>query len=182
MTFKPQHSPEDLYFVIGSLLSWRPLFMRPEYAQLMLNSLDWHRCQQRLALFAYVIMPTHFHALIKPAGEQTISSNLQSLGSFTAHAILKQLRADHLRDELHLFAEHRQTDRTEKHQVWQPLQAKNIYGRDFLIEKMEYINNNPIARYWALVRDRADYLYSSARFYDRGEAPLVDIDDVREWL
>ena len=66
--------------------------------------------------------------------------------------------------------------------MWQPLQAKNIYGRDFLIEKMEYINNNPIARYWALVRDRADYLYSSARFYDRGEAPLVDIDDVREWL
>jgi hypothetical protein len=29
---------------------------------------------------------------------------------------------------------------------------------------------------------RADYLYSSARFYDRGLSAIIPLDDIREWL
>jgi len=133
-------------------------------------------------LIAYVIMPTHLHLIIKPSAEQTITTNLQSFGSFTAHAILKLLRASQLHTELQYFATHRQADVTEKHQVWQTLQAKNIYSMVFLREKLEYIHNNPIAKRWALVDNRADYRYSSACFYDRAEPPVVEVDDARAWL
>lgn len=182
MTFKPRALPEHLYFVTGSLVGWRPLFTRPEFAALLLDSLAWHRQHQRWTLYAFVIMPTHFHILIKPGDELTITANLQSLGSFTAHAILKHLRAQHLHAELDYFATHRQADPTEQHQVWQPLQAKNVFSVEFLREKVEYIHNNPTAKRWALVDDRADYRYSSARYYDRGEAPPVEVDDVRPWM
>ncbi len=182
MTFKPQHFPDHLFFITGSLVGWLPLLARPEFARLMLDSLDWHRQHKRWSLYAYVIMPTHFHLIIKPAEDQTISANLQSLGSFTAHAILKQLRAGQMTVELDYFASHRQQDATEKHQVWQPLQAKNVYSPEFLREKVEYIHDNPIAKKWALVENRADYRYSSACYYDRDEGPLVAVDDVREWL
>jgi len=94
MTFKPQHISSHLYFITATLLGWRPLFARRDFALIVLNSLDWHRSQKRFALYAYVIMPTHLHAIIKPAESQTISDNLQTLGSFAAHAILKQLRAN----------------------------------------------------------------------------------------
>ncbi len=117
MTFKPQHFPEHLHFITGSLLRWRSLFVQRAYAVLILNSLDWHRKQGRFQLYSFVIMPTHFHAIIKPVGSQTIITNLQSLGSFTAHAILQQLRADDRMVELNFFAENREPDRTEQHQI-----------------------------------------------------------------
>ncbi|MEW6718350.1 MAG: hypothetical protein AB1345_12735 [Chloroflexota bacterium] len=47
---------------------------------------------------------------------------------------------------------------------------------------MEYIHSNPVSKRWILVDDRADYLYSSACFYDRDETPVIPIDDVREFL
>ncbi len=182
MSFKSQHFPSHLYFITATLLGWRPLLAHPEFASIILNSLNWHRSQGRFALYAYVIMPTHFHTIIKPAEGRTISENLQSLGSFTAHAILKQLQNHNLIEELRFFAEHRQPDRTEKHQLWQPMQAKNIHSPDFLREKLEYIHNNPVAKKWQLATDRAAYEFSSARFYDLGEEPIVPVYDVREWL
>jgi putative transposase len=100
MTFKPQHFPEHLYFITSSLLGWRPLFTRHAYAMIVLNSLDWHRRHKRFHLYSYVVMPTHFHALAQPVESRTISDNLQSLGSFTAHAILQQLQADNLIEEI----------------------------------------------------------------------------------
>lgn len=182
MTFKPRHFPDHLYFVTATLLGWRPLFAQREFAHIVLNSLDWRRHQARFALYAYVIMPTHFHAILKPGDGRTISDNLQSLGSFTAHAVLKQLRTSNLAEELRYFAEHRQPDRTEQHQIWQPIQAKNIFSPDFLREKLEYIHNNPVAKKWQLARNRTEYPFSSARFYDLGELPIVTVNDVREWL
>ena len=182
MTFKPRHFSDHLYFVTATLLGWRPLFAQREFAQIILDSLDWHRRQARFALYTYVIMPTHFHAILKPGDGRTISDNLQSLGSFTAHAILKHLRASNLTEELRYFAEHRQPDRTEQHQIWQPIQAKNVFSPDFLREKLEYIHNNPVAKKWQLAPNRTEYPFSSARFYDLGEPPVVAVDDVRGWL
>lgn len=89
----------------------------------MLCTLDWHRKRERFQLYAYVIMPTHFHVIIKPVGDHAISMSLQSLGSFMAHAILHQLRIDNRTVELGFFAENREPDRTEQHQVWQMMCA-----------------------------------------------------------
>ena len=182
MTFKPQHFPEHLYFITGSLLGWRPLLISYAYAMIVLNSLNWHRQHRRFHLYSYSVMPTHFHTIIKPVGAHTISMNLQSFGSFTAHAILHQLQVDKLTAELDFFAENREPDRTEQHQVWQPMQAKNIYTPALLCEKLEYIHNNPIAKKWQLAERRDEYAYSSACFYDRGVEPIIAVDDVRQWL
>ena len=80
------------------------------------------------------------------------------------------------------FARRWDKDASKQHQVWLPIQAKNVYSVEFLREKVEYTHNNPVAKRWCLVADRADYAYSSACFYDRGLAPAVEVDDVREWF
>lgn len=92
MTFKPKHHRDHLYFVTATVLGWKPLFTQPHYASLVLDSLDWHRKHDRWQLFAYVLMPHHLHALLKPRAPYTISQVLQSFGSFTAHTILDRLR------------------------------------------------------------------------------------------
>lgn len=126
-------------------------------------------------------MPTHLHAIVKPREDYTISQLLQSFGSYTAHEILKQLQRERHDDLLTLFRE-AQTHPEKEHQIWQRIQAKNIYTPDFLVEKFEYIHNNPINKGWELVADRADYRYSSACFYDRGETPIIEVDGIRELL
>jgi putative transposase len=182
VTFKPQHDPSHLYFVTATLLHWHPLFKERAYARIVLDSLDWHRRNGKWALYAYVLMPNHLHAILMPLGDATISGVLQSFGSFTAHAILARLREGERREVLALFAHRQSRDAAKRHQIWYPIQAKNVFSPEFLREKLEYIHNNPVARQWRLADVRADYTYSSACFYDRSATPVVEVDDVREWL
>ena len=182
MPLKPYHDPTHLYFITATVLGWKQLFIEPAYARIVLDSLDWHRRHGRWTLNAYALMPNHLHAIIKPLADQTISSVLQSFGSFTAHAILARLKSEGRYDLLTFFAQRQDRDASKKHQIWQPIQAKNIYSVAFLREKLEYTHNNPVAKQWRLVDNRSDYAYSSACFYDKGLAPIVEVDDVREWL
>lgn len=182
VTFKPHHDPSHLYFVTATLLHWQPLFTEPTYARIVLDSLDWHRRNGRWALYPYVLMPNHLHAILMPLGDATISAVLQSFGSYTGHAILARLQEEERGDVLALFAQRQSRDAGKRHQVWYPIQAKNVFSPEFLRQKLEYIHGNPVAKVWRLADVPAEYVYSSACFYDAGTRPIVEVDDVREWL
>lgn len=182
MTFRPYHDPSHLFFVTAAVLGWKQIFAEPAYAQIVLDALDWHRRHDRWSLYAYVLMPNHLHAIVKPQGEWTISAVLQSLGSFTAHSIPAHLQSGGQGDFVSYFTNRQDGDTRKRHQILQPIQAKNIHSLEFLTEKLEYTHNNPIAKHWHLAEDRADYPYSSACFYDKGIVPTVEVDDVREWF
>jgi putative transposase len=180
MTFASYHDPDHLYFVTASICGWKRLFSEPKYADIALNSLAWMREEKQFKLYVFCLMPSHLHIIIKPdKGE--IGEALQQYGSFTAHEILKQLRIDQRLDLLAFFHESKR-DRRHQHSIWQDIQAKNIYTREFLIQKIEYIHNNPISKDWCLTGNRWDYKYSSACFYDQDRPAIVELDDVREWL
>jgi len=180
MTFPSYHNPTHLYFITASIIEWKHLFITPHYINLPLNSFDWMQQHKRILLFAFVIMPSHLHAIIKPLTD-TIGNIVQQFGSFTAHEILKQVRAENRNDLLNTFQQYKRDPRHE-HGVWQDIQAKNIYSPYFLWQKMEYIHQNPVAKEWHLVADRADYPYSSARYYDYGRKPIIEITDINGWL
>jgi REP element-mobilizing transposase RayT len=180
--FKPYHDPSHLYFITATLLGWHPLFADPVYARIVLDSLDWHRRNQRWFLYAYALMPNHLHAILMPSEDTTISAVLQSFGSYTAHAVLARLQLDGRSDLLTHFARRQARDAGKRHQIWYPIQAKNIHSPAFLRQKLDYIHSNPLAKHWRLAHDRADYVYSSACYYDSGATPIVEIDDVGEWL
>jgi len=83
--------------------------------------------------------------------------------SLTAHAILRQLRAEKKEHLLQFFQTQRR-DTRRQHSIWQDIQAKNIYSPEFLSEKMEYLHSNPVSKDWQLVKERGDYRYASACF------------------
>jgi REP element-mobilizing transposase RayT len=180
MTFPSIHDPTHLYFVTASIVEWKHLFAQAEYAKIPLNSLTWMQEQRRILLFAFVIMPSHLHAIIKPESE-TIDNILQQFGSFTAHEILKAAKTNKQQELLKTFNKHKR-DRRHDHSIWQDIQAKNVYSMDFLQQKMEYIHQNPIAKDWKLADDRADYPYSSACYYDYGRISAIPVTDINEWL
>ena len=180
MTFPSFHDPTHLYFITASIVEWKHLFIIPEYTNIPLNSLAWMQQQKRILVFAFVIMPSHLHAIIKPVND-SIGDIIQQFSSFTSHEILKKLRIDDRQDLLELFHQ-KKRDQRHEHSIWQDVQAKNIYSMDFLQQKMEYIHQNPVAKDWKLVEDRADFLYSSAGYYDYGRKPVIEITDINEWL
>jgi REP element-mobilizing transposase RayT len=180
MTFPSFHDPTHLYFVTASLIGWKRLFLKGEYARIILDSLTWMQQQKRILLFAFVIMPSHLHILLKPENA-TIGEVVQQFGSFTAHKILEMLHEHDEKDLLELFQQ-KKRDYRHKHSAWQDIQAKNVYSLKFLQQKLEYIHQNPVAKDWKLVEDRADYLYSSAGYYDYGRKPVIEITDINEWL
>jgi len=179
MTFRPHHDPAHLYFAT-TLHGWRHLLAEPSYASIILDSLDWLRQHDRWCLYAFVIMPSHLHIIVRPSDSLIISHVLQQFASYTAHAILKELRKEQRSELLAFFAEH--ADAGKQHGIWQEVQAQNVYSVDFLRQKLEYFHNNAVVKRRALVDNRADYPYSSACFYDRGVMPLIEVDDIGAWL
>jgi putative transposase len=177
MTFNSLYIPEHLYFITATVCGWQHLFSLPGYADIVLNSLTWLRNEKRMSLYAFVLMPSHLHAIIKPL-DRSIGDLLQNFASFTAHAILRQLREEK-QDELLAFFHANKRDQRHNHCIWQDVQAKNIFTEKFLNQKMEYIHQNPVAKEWKLSNLRSEYRYSSACFYDQGRQPVIGIDDIK---
>src|SRR5262245_32363548 len=91
MTFSSFHDPTHLYFVTASIIGLKHLFITDEFAKIPLSSLAWLQQQKRILLFAFVIMPSHLHTILKPENN-TVGEIIQQFGSYTAHEILKELR------------------------------------------------------------------------------------------
>jgi putative transposase len=180
MTYPSIDDPSHLYFVTASVIGWKQLFRNYDYAMIVLRSLEWLRNQRRMKIFAFVVMYSHLHILIKPEG-LSIGDLIRQFGSYTAHEIITRLKEEGQTEALLYFKQHRRSKRIN-FSIWQDIQAKNIYTEKYLWEKLEYIHNNPVAKEWRLVDDRADYQFSSACYYDRGIKPIIAIDDVRDFL
>ena len=76
-------------------------------------------------------------------------------------------------------------ERPEKqhYKVWEDgYNAKDVVTEEFLLQKMEYIHNNPCQPQWNLSATPAEYIWSSARLYLADEPCLIPIDDVRKLL
>jgi REP element-mobilizing transposase RayT len=180
MTFPSFYDSTHLYFITASIIGWKHLFIQDDYAMIPLHSFAWLQQRKRILLFAFVIMPSHLHVILKPESHP-VGEILQQIGSFTAHEILKKLREQNQTELLHMF-EKEKRDQRHEHSIWQDIQAKNIYSMDFLQQKLEYIHQNPVSKDWKLAEDRADYPYSSAGYYDYGRKPIIEVTNINEWL
>jgi putative transposase len=126
------------------------------------------------------VMPTHLHTIISP-GSVGITEIIQTFGSYTAHTIVKELVKEHRGTELAIF-KNAVVDKLNKYRIWQKLDSKPIFTEYVLRQELEYLHNNPTRKKWNLVEERAEYLNSSARFYDLGKPCKIEIDDVRSLL
>ncbi|MBI5893297.1 MAG: transposase [Deltaproteobacteria bacterium] len=169
--YKSYIDPNHCYFVTTSLINRGFKFLQQDcYAAVILDSLNFLRQNQKLYVFAFVVMPNHLHILIKPRSPHNVSQIMHSFKRFTSGEIKKTLKG-------------------ENYNVWRQFQNfggalwqegfldENIYSEKLFLEKVEYIHNNPVAKNWRLVDNRADYRYSSACYYDRSEKPIIEIDD-----
>lgn len=73
------------YFVTTVTEGRRALLQSNQNADLMIDTLLGYRDEGRYALHAFVVMPDHIHAILTPAGDQSIERCLQCIKGGYSH-------------------------------------------------------------------------------------------------
>jgi hypothetical protein len=121
--------------------------------------------KEQLTVYAFVIMPNHFHAIWQLHDGVDRAVFQRDFLKFTARSILKfmKMNNDAILNKLSV------DDADRKFQVWERNSLSlDIYSENFFFQKLKYIHNNPIQEKWRLAELPEDYYYSSAKFYLTG--------------
>lgn len=153
------------YFYTDTIFEFNNLLADDNLKIIIINSLKYLVENNLVEIFGYVIMPNHIHLIWNILDNERKESVAGSFSKFTAHQFKKYLQAKDL-TLLHQYSSNK-TDR--KFQFWKrdPL-AIPLSNENILIEKLNYIHNNPIKEKWSLANLPEDYRFSSASFYKTG--------------
>jgi len=161
------------YFVTCTTVEWLPVFSRQATCYVLVKSLLYCREQKNMRIYAWVIMDNHFHAILSATG---LSAIMQQLKSFTAKQIIGHLQSDSrdwLLNQLRFYAKG-----SVEHQLWKEgSHPQAILDDEMMLQKMEYLHNNPVRRGW--VASPEHWRYSSAHEWLPGATPLLRCDQWR---
>ncbi len=130
-------------------------------------------------------MPNHVHLLLHVKEGENINRLLANGKRFLAYEVVKRLnemnKADILQ-KLEAVVTAKEKIRQKKHRVFTPSSdIKACHNQPFLVQKLEYIHNNPISGKWRLANTATDYPHSSAAFYELNKQhPFVVVSHYKE--
>jgi len=165
-----------IYFLTCTVTDWVDVFTRPRYKHIITDSLSF--CQERkgLNLYAWCLMSNHLHMIASADEDKHLSDILRDFKKYTSKEIVKAIlenpesRRDWMIDRFQFKAKFM---KNVDYKFWQEgNEPKEIYSEEFLLQKIEYIHNNPVIA--EIVDNPIDYKYSSACNY-AGEKGLVDV-------
>ena len=165
--FKDRHP----YFMTCTIVAWLPVFCRPQAVEIVLDSWRFLQSNERLELFAFVIMENHLHLI---ASSDNLAKTIKEFKSYTARRIIDHLEATNaatLLDELRFFKARHKTE--SEYQLWQEgSHPQEIHNDEMMIQKIEYTHANPLRR--GYIDDATHWRYSSARNY-ADKPGLIDV-------
>jgi REP element-mobilizing transposase RayT len=172
------HNKEGLYFVSFATVYWIDVFIREDYANTIINSLDYCRKNKGLEIYGWCIMPSHLHLVIR-AKENNPEKVLGRFKEFTSKQLRQQIEENpqESRKEWMLkLMQHAasKSSNVKQMQFWQhhnkPIE---LWSNDVTGQKMNYIHMNPVVA--GFVSEAHHWKYSSAIDYSGGKG-LLDID------
>ena len=161
---------QELYFTTSTVVDWIDVFTRPQYKQIIIESLSYCQEEKGLDIYAWVLMTNHLHMVTGVHDDkQTISDILRDFKKFTSKKIIASIEENPEESRkvwmLDRFWFVGNNDKKIKNfKFWQDgNNIEQIYSYDFFKQKVNYIHMNPVRQ--EIVERPEDYLYSSARAY-----------------
>ena len=157
-----------------TVLSWIPVFTRPETVKILLDSLTL-LIRKGLKLYAYVILENHLHLI---AQSDHLDRDIARFKSYTGKNLIHFFGVNNIKTILDQLAFYKKAHKTDREfQFWQEgVHPEWIQNGTMMRQKVEYIHQNPVKRGYV---DRAEHWrYSSARNY-LGMEGLVEV--CMEW-
>jgi putative transposase len=171
------------YFVTWTVVDWLHLFNKEPYCKIILDALNYLRTNKSTQLNAFVVMPTHLHAVLWPERGLSLSDVTRDFKRFTSREISREAHRQNDLEFISAFKRARNENRAQDvsmYQVWQEgSHPEAIFTEKFARQKIDYIHLNPVRA--GLVKMAEEWPYSSARAYLLGEEtyPPTDLLMVR---
>jgi putative transposase len=166
-----------LHFMTFTVVGWIDLFSRQIYRDIFLKNMDYCRREKDLSIGAYVIMSNHAHVIWQSKSGK-LSATLRDFKSFCTKELIEAIESENesrrewLLYMFKFFAN--KTNQNKDYKIWTgDNHPEQITSQIFLIQKLNYIHENPVRA--GLVRKAEDYVYSSASNYANGKG-LIEID------
>ena len=167
----------ELYFWTATINNWQRLLEKDEYKDVIIDSLQYLTSEDKVDVFAFIIMPNHIHLIWRVNEPNGKESPQGSFLKYTAHIFKKMLR----KEGAEKLAAYKVNAENKKYEFWQrDSLAVPLFTRKVALQKLNYIHRNPLAEHWSLVKDPCDYKYSSARYYELNEKNFYFLKDLWE--
>ena len=159
-----------LFFVTTTVVDWLPIFAIDDIAQEITQQICETTAQFQVSVCAYVIMPSHMHALFGFREATKLSEFMKSLKRESARRIRDKLPVEF---SARLF-------RDGGYSLWKARFDDIVVwsGQQFHIN-VEYIHNNPVRA--GLVQKAEDYRHSSARQWLSDESGDISVEKKWSW-
>lgn len=157
-------SEAGAYYVTFSIVEWLPVFVSEATFRIVTDSLNFCHERKGLRTNAFVIMPTHLHAIVFDANwnAESLQRALTDFRKFTGRQLLDHCARHMPACFSQVFEKHAGGDRERK--LWQSSRhPEAILTEDFWSQKLDYLHDNP--RRKGLVVRAADWRFSSARWH-----------------
>ena len=153
------------YFYTDTIIGFSNLLADDNLKMIIINSWKYMIEKGDIEIYGYVIMPNHIHIIwnfFKMNGKESPAG---SFAKFTAHKFKEYL----LINDLYKLENYRSDKIDRQYQFWKrdPL-AIPLSTEKILIQKLQYIHDNPVKEKWSLSVLAEEYRWSSAKFYDDG--------------
>ena len=160
------------YFITLTVLHWIPLFTNQDSVKILLDSFKYLQHSDNLKIYAYVILENHLHLV---ASSDDLPKTIKKFKSYTAKKLIELLQKQNVKIILEQLAFYKKAHKKETtYQIWQEgMQPKLIQDEKTMIQKIEYIHNNPVKR--GYVDEAICWRYSSARDYN-GTQGLIEVE------
>ena len=147
-------APGEYYHIYNRGVEHRPIFLKEENYIFLLRRVKQRCAQFKIAIIAYVLMPNHYHFLVRQEGGKTVSQFVQAVFNSYTKAFNQMYRRSG-----RLFES--------------PFRAVHVSCEDYLLHLCRYLHRNPLEA--GLVNDPAAWPYSNyLEWIGQRDGTLVD--------
>ena len=168
----------NLYFFTATILWWKHALKSDACKNIVLDSMKFLNDNNRVKIYSFVIMPNHIH-VVWQVNPRIKKGNLKrDFLKFTAQQIKFELQKSdpELLDEFLVRGKDRLYQIWERESLW-----FELIKDETIIQKINYIHNNPLAEKWSLAKEPEEYFWSSAKFYSTEKDELGFLHHIGSW-
>jgi putative transposase len=163
--------PDSIYFITITVIDWVDLISRPVYKHKIIESLQYCQKNKGLIIYAYVIMPSHLHLIVKSNESFKLEDTIRDFKKYTSKELINIIKENpESRREWLLNKFSYAAGRINKgvnYKLWQDgYHPVELSTNEMKEQRLKYIHNNPVEE--EIVFNAEEYKYSSAISYADG--------------
>ncbi|MES2288055.1 MAG: transposase [Bacteroidota bacterium] len=160
-----------------TVVDWIDVFTRKNHKMAIVESLKYCQENKGLEIFAWCLMPSHLHLIIRADTDIKLSDTIRDFKKFTSKKIIRLIqeepesRREWMLDRFEFAG--RYNPKIKHFKFWQDgNHPVELFSPQFTKQKLDYIHNNPLEEMF--VSESQEYLFSSARNYSDMKG-LIDV-------